>query len=223
MSGIGPLPKRNAFSSNLRGFESTYRTCSRMGSPCRGIDPPDTIRLLPFENLRFAPALAILLSLHWYRSSSCIGIIMRFFPLSLFLLQVAFVLAGTLIAAALVAMLGDTSAHKALLAARSEQESQLLAGSWAADHRGMQRLALKTAAKAKLATKVPGDQSSDDDTSGNGDVSSTAANKMFGVEAGEGGADHEPPYEVDSDSDIGLFLPHSTPTHSATHANVDTW
>jgi len=136
---------------------------------------------------------------------------------------VAFVLAGTLIAAALVAMLGDTSAHKALLAARSEQESQLLAGSWAADHRGMQRLALKTAAKAKLATKVPGDQSSDDDASGNGDVSSTAANKMFGMEAGEGGAGHEPPYEVDSDSDIGLFLPHSTPTHSATHANVDTW
>lgn len=121
--------------------------------------------------------------------------------------QVVFAIAGTLLAAVLVATLGDTSAHKALLAARHSQEQQM-AGSWAADHKGMMRLAALrqlAAKKASLATKAPGDQSSDDDESGEGDVKETVANKLFGAEAGSGGNTAEPPYEVDEDSDVGLF------------------
>ena len=130
-------------------------------------------------------------------------------------MQVVFAIAGTLIAAALVAVLGDTSEHEAYLAARSMQEQQM-AGSWSADHKPLQTLSqveakarlMAKAEKAglgKLATKAPGDQSSDDDESGNGDVKETMANKLFGAEAGQGGNGYQPPYEVDEDSDIGLI------------------
>jgi hypothetical protein len=121
--------------------------------------------------------------------------------------QVAAVIAGTLVSAALVAMLGDTSGHEALLSARKAQEKQLRAGSWAADHSSkMMQLEAKTKALNKLATKAPGDQSSDDDESGNGDVSATVANKLFGAEAGSGGNGYQPPYEVDEDSDVGIAV-----------------
>lgn len=127
-----------------------------------------------------------------------------------------FAIAGTLIAAALVAVLGDTSEHEAYLAARSMQEQQM-AGSWSADHKPLQTLSqveakarlMAKAEKAglgKLATKAPGDQSSDDDESGNGDVKETMANKLFGAEAGQGGNGYQPPYEVDEDSDIGIAV-----------------
>ena len=120
--------------------------------------------------------------------------------------QVVFAIAGTLLAAVLVATMGDTSAHKALLAARHSQEQQM-AGSWAADHKGMMRLAAihqLAIKKASLATKAPGDQSSDDDESGDGDVKESVANKLFGAEAGSGGNAAAPPYEVEEDSDVGL-------------------
>merc|ERR1712216_196620 len=122
--------------------------------------------------------------------------------------QVVFAIAGTLLAAVLVATLGDTSAHKALLAASHSQEQQM-AGSWAADHKGMMRLAAMhqlAIKKASLATKAPGDQSSDDDESGDGDVKESVANKLFGAEAGSGGNAAAPPYEVDEDSDVGIAV-----------------
>ena len=110
-------------------------------------------------------------------------------------------------AAVLVATLGDGRGHEALLAARHAQEQQL-AGSWAADHKGMMRLAAlhKLWAKQSLATKAPGDQSSDDDESGAGDVKETVANKLFGAEAGSGGNAAAPPYEVEEDSDVGIAV-----------------
>ena len=76
-------------------------------------------------------------------------------------------------------------------------------GSWTADH-GPRFLALEAKSKQKalaaLATKHPGDQSSDDDESGVGDVKESVANKLFGAEAGSGGNGHEPPYEVEEDA-----------------------
>jgi hypothetical protein len=130
--------------------------------------------------------------------------------------KVVFAVAGTLVAAVLVATLGDGRGHEALLAARHAQEQQL-AGSWAADHKGMMRLSALHKLSAKhaslatfLATKAPGDQSSDDDESGAGDVKETVANKLFGAEAGSGGNAAAPPYEVEEDSDVGQF-PHCRP------------
>ena len=119
--------------------------------------------------------------------------------------QVALVIAGTLAAGVLVATLGDARGYQALLAARQSQEQQML-GSWTADH-GPRFLALEAKSKQKalaaLATKHPGDQSSDDDESGVGDVKESVANKLFGAEAGSGGNGHEPPYEVEEDADVG--------------------
>ena len=118
-------------------------------------------------------------------------------------------------AAVLVATLGDGRGHEALLAARHAQEQQL-AGSWAADHKGMMRLAAlhKLWAKQSLATKAPGDQSSDDDESGAGDVKETVANKLFGAEAGSGGNAAAPPYEVEEDSDVGEFSTAAVPPYT---------
>jgi hypothetical protein len=122
--------------------------------------------------------------------------------------QVALVIAGTLAAGVLVATLGDARGYEALLAARQSQEQQML-GSWTADH-GPRFLALEAKSKQKalaaLATKHPGDQSSDDDESGVGDVKESVANKLFGAEAGSGGNGHEPPYEVEEDADVGIAV-----------------
>lgn len=124
-------------------------------------------------------------------------------------MQVVFAIAGTMIAAVLVATFGDSSGNRTLMAARNVQEQQL-AGSWAADHKGLTRLAMKNAAKAKLAAKQAlqdaAPQASEDVPSAavNDDVSQSAANKLYGAEAGMGGNTAEPPYEVDEDSDVGL-------------------
>jgi len=123
--------------------------------------------------------------------------------------QVAFAIAGTLMAAALVAMLGDTSGHREYLAAKQAQEKQM-AGSWSADHKPLPNLMLKEAnarllaKQERLATKAPGDQTSDDDESGDGDVKESVANKLFGAEAGMGGNGYQPPYEVEEDADVGV-------------------
>ena len=125
--------------------------------------------------------------------------------------QVAFAIAGTLMAAALVAMLGDTSGHREYLAAKQAQEKQM-AGSWSADHKPLPNLMLKEAnarllaKQERLATKAPGDQTSDDDESGDGDVKESVANKLFGAEAGMGGNGYQPPYEVEEDADVGIAV-----------------
>lgn len=124
--------------------------------------------------------------------------------------QVMFAMAGTMIAAVLVATLGDSSGHRTLMAARKVQEQQM-AGSWAADHRGLTRLAMKNAAKAKLAAKQAlqdaAPQASEEvNDAVNDDVSSTAANQLYGAEAGMGGNSAQPPYEVDEDSDVGVAV-----------------
>jgi len=66
--------------------------------------------------------------------------------------QVAFAIVGTLVAAVLVASLGDSSAHKAYLAAKKTQETQI-AGSWAVDHKQMDSTGVKAKDENKADVK----------------------------------------------------------------------
>jgi hypothetical protein len=127
--------------------------------------------------------------------------------------QVVYVVAGTLIAAALVAMLGDDSGHRALMMER-QTLAQQMAGSWKADNMPMQSLQMK-AANARLLAKqeatavqqpvpVPAATSLDDMKAGNGDVKEEVSAKLFGSAAGMGGNSYEPPYEPEEDADVGV-------------------
>ena len=66
--------------------------------------------------------------------------------------QVAFAIFGTLVAAVLVASLGDSSAHKAYLAAKKTQETQI-AGSWAVDHKHLDSTGVKAKDENKADVK----------------------------------------------------------------------
>ena len=129
------------------------------------------------------------------------------------LVQVVYVVAGTLIAAALVAMLGDNSGHRALMAER-QALGQQMAGSWKADHMPLQSLQMKEANARLLAKQetaavqqpvpVMAATSLDDMKAGNGDVKAEASAKLFGAAAGMGGNSYEPPYEPEEDADVGV-------------------
>ena len=147
--------------------------------------------------------------------------------------QVVYVVAGTLIAAALVAMLGDDSGHRALMMER-QTLAQQMAGSWKSDHMPMQSLQMKVANARLLAKQeatavqqqpVPVSAATmlpDDVKAGNGDVKEQVSAKLFGSAAGMGGNSYEPPYEPEEDADVGVCrqgrrrraFPHSHPPSS---------
>lgn len=145
------------------------------------------------------------------------------------LVQVVYVVAGTLIAAGLVAMLGDDSGNRALMVERQALVRQM-AGSWKADHMPLQSLKIKEATARLLAKQellatgasstkssatggssqqqpvpVTAVMSLDDMKAGNGDVKAQVAAKLFGAAAGMGGNSYEPPYEPEEDADVGVY------------------